>query len=613
MRKKERVRTKSPRQRSIWQAVRRLEPYTGGYLHRWVFGLICGIFASLVALLIPQVIQHLVNTIVDASDSDADHVRQLWIAVGVIGLLGIAEATLILSRRFLILPASTGIETRARVSLFHKLQHLPVRFHDVWPSGQLLSRSISDLALLRRWISFGTVMFIVSLITVIAGIGLMFAMSWVLGTIYVVGAIPIMIRSYSFRTKFRTLSRRAQDQAGDVATEVEESVHGIRVLKAFGRAPQKLQQFTHTAQRLRTTEVQRATEQGKFIGLIVALPEVVLGIGLATGLYLTATDQLSVGTLAAFFATAAVLAGPVESVAQLMGMALSAKTAIDRHLEVMDTENSITSGAVEAGPRRGALEFRGVEFHYPTEADSAPPRPLLGPINLTLNPGETMALVGVTGSGKSTLMQLVPRLYDVTGGAVLVDGTDVRDLDLNELRSRVSIAFEEPTLFSDTVENNVLLGTNETQHTQHTLDNALEVSHSDFVDHLPHGNQTHIGEEGLSLSGGQRQRLSLARAIAANPSVLLLDDPLSAVDVRTEEHVTAQLREALASTTTLIVAHRPSTVALADRVALLEGGRIVDVGAHTELLARSETYRHIISSPEDPLGTHRAADTEAGS
>ena len=249
-----------------------------------------------------------------------------------------------------------------------------------------------------------------------------------------------------------------------------------------------------------------------------------------------------------------------------------------------------------------------MRFRWPDADPGRGERDLLDGVDLELVPGETMALVGATGAGKSTLLQLVPRLLDVTAGSVCVDGVDVRRMPLEELRRRVSVAFEDATLFSATIRQNVLLGAPadvladglHSPAADALLDLALETAQAGFVADLADGVETEIGEEGLSLSGGQRQRIALARAIAARPDVLVLDDPLSALDVRTEETVTARLREVLDGTTTLIVAHRPSTVALADRVAVLADGRIEDVGTHPELLARSAVYRHIISSrPEE--------------
>lgn len=645
-------------------ALHGVAPYLEGVRGRWVGGLLAALAAGLVALAIPQVIRVLVNTVFAHSapgvTGPADPAAGVWWAALALGALGLAEAFFIWLRRFFILPPAADVENRARISIYRRLQRLPASFHDAWPSGQLLSRAQADLSLLRRWIAFGSVMLVVESVTIVVGLVLLFTMSWQLALLYLVAAVPIMIRSFRFRNDFRAASRLSQDQAGDLATTVEESVHGIRVLKAFGRGPDALEGFRGEAETLQGTEVHKAAVLAQFTGLVVALPEVVLGVALALGVYLVAVGDLTVGALAAYFATTAVLSRPVEGIGQLMGMTLAAKTGIDRHLEVMRTpvaiasptgtdaaEEQATSRAVASSeatsavvldglpPSSGRLAFRHARFAYPdTPADAAP---LLADVDLELVPGETMALVGVTGSGKSTLVQLVPRLQDVTGGAVEVDGLDVREYPLEELRRRVSIAFEDATLFSDTIRANVLLGAPaeaiadglDSPAAEALLETALDTAQAGFAKDLPEGVDSEIGEEGLSLSGGQRQRIALARAIAARPAILVLDDPLSALDVRTEEAVTARLRQVLAGTTTLIVAHRPSTVALADRVAVLEDGVIIDVGTHAELLARSAAYRDIITtgaqadrtlerladagdaaSHADAAGSHAAPTTE---
>ncbi|HCG15324.1 MAG TPA: ABC transporter [Micrococcus luteus] len=609
------TRATSPAASSLRDALGGIAPYLEGVRARWVLGLASATAAGLVALAIPQVIHLLVDTVftqtVLAGPSSPDSRADVWRAAGLLAVLGLAEAAFIGLRRDFILPPAAGVENRARIALFERLQRLPVAFHDAWPSGQLLSRAQGDLSLLRRWIAFGSVMLVVDVVTIAVGLVLLFLLSWQLALLYLAAAVPIMWASFGFRNDFRAASRLSQDQAGDLATSVEESVHGIRVLKAFGRGAHALDGFRGRARTLQGTEVHKASVLARFIALIVALPETVLGLGLALGLWLVATGELTVGALAAYFATAAVLAGPVESVGQLMGMTLSARTAIDRHVDVLATPVDIASPTGEAAvvpPATGALAFHGVRFRWPDADPERGERDLLDGVDLELVPGETMALVGATGAGKSTLLQLVPRLLDVTAGSVCVDGVDVRRMPLEELRRRVSVAFEDATLFSATIRQNVLLGAPadvladglHSPAADALLDLALETAQAGFVADLADGVETEIGEEGLSLSGGQRQRIALARAIAARPDVLVLDDPLSALDVRTEEAVTARLREVLDGTTTLIVAHRPSTVALADRVAVLADGRIEDVGTHPELLARSAVYRHIISSrPEE--------------
>ncbi|GAA1868911.1 ABC transporter ATP-binding protein [Paeniglutamicibacter psychrophenolicus] len=575
----------------------RLAPFVKPILPRLFFGFLCALAAGIVALTIPQVLAWLVNNVLHPEGKDSE----VWLAVGLVAGLGALEALLVFLRRQFVITPAARLETQMRVRFYEHLQQLPVAFHERWGSGQLLSRSMSDLSLLRRWLAFGALMLVVSTVTVITGLVLMFSSSWVLGAIYLAGAIPISIKAFYFRNTYRAASRLSQDQAGDLATAVEESVHGIRVIKAFGRGRHMYDGFNSRAKQLRDTEVVKARTLASFLLYVVAIPETTLGLGLVAGLWLTAQGELSVGALVAYFATATVLAGPVEGMGMLLGMTLTTKTALDRHFEVMDTPNTITSPQDPRTPAngRGELELRNVHFSFPDAAGTVVPT--LRGVDLRVRPGETMALVGMTGTGKSTLLALVPRLHEVTAGRVLIDGIDVRDWDLIQLRRAVAVAFEDTILFSSSIRENVLLGAPDLPEEQLAalLNEAIDTAQAGFARTLPEGLDTVIGEEGLSLSGGQRQRIALARAIAARPRVLVLDDPLSALDVRTEEAVTEKLRITLAGTTTLIVAHRPSTVALADRVALLKDGAIDDVGTHSELLARNEHYRFVIASLED--------------
>lgn len=594
------------KQTSFFRSVSRLYPHVKPVLPRLFMGLLCALLASVVALTIPQVLRVLVNdSLRPGATTDA-----VWSSAGIILLLGIAEAVLVALRRTFVINPATTVETRMRVSLYSHLQDLPVSFHDRWGSGQLLSRAMTDLNFLRRWMAFGAIMLVVTTLTVVIGVAVMFTMSWQLALIFLAAAAPIMVYGFRFRTRFSKVARRSQDQAGDLATTVEESVHGIRVLKAFGRSREALENFNGQAEELRRTEIAKARHQATFSMVVTLLPELALGAGLVVGILLVSSGQLSIGALVAFFATAAVIAAPVEFSGMLLAMALTAKSALDRHFEVMDAENTITSPAHPTLPAelRGALRFNDVTFAF----DDAPDQPVLKGVNLDIRPGETMALVGITGSGKSALLQLVPRLYDVTEGSITIDGVDLRDFSVEELRSVVGVAFEDTTLFSSSVRDNVLLGARTGRETTDggpdaVLAEALDTAQAQFAYSLPDGLDTLIGDEGLSLSGGQRQRIALARAIAAKPRVLVLDDPLSALDVNTEERVESRLRRVLAGTTTLIVAHRPSTVALADRVALLEEGRIAAVGTHAELLAANPHYRYVIAS----LATEpRDLDTE---
>jgi ATP-binding cassette subfamily B protein len=559
---------------------------------RIYLGMISALIAAVVALLIPQVLRELVDGPLQKGDAS-----QIWWPVCAVLGLGVLEAVMIWFRRWFVLQPGTRVEADMRNSLYAQLQDLPVAFHDRWASGQLLSRAVSDLNLVRRWISFGIVLLVVNTITILIGFIFLVSIDWLLGLIFVVCSIPLWIYGYLFEQKYSVVARRSQDQAGDLATAVEESVHGIRVLKAFGRGPHALKNFASQAEDLRGTEIEKAKAIAGIWLWLLLVPDVTFGLCLFAGVWLAGAGQISVGQLVAFFATATVLRFPVESIGFLLSMTFDTRTAADRFFEVMDAQNTIVD---PEHPKtipypQGRLAFRNVHFRYSDSPGQYPD--LLDGVDLELEPGETMAVVGLTGSGKSTLTALTTRLYDVTGGAIVLDGVDIRDLARLDLRQHVAMAFEDATLFSASVRENVMLGRPDGSDAD--LAEALDIAQAGFVYDLPSGVDTMVGEEGLSLSGGQRQRLALARAVAARPEVLVLDDPLSALDVDTEALVEAALRRVLASTTALIVAHRPSTVMLADRVALLEGGRITAVGRHSDLLETSNHYRFVISSLED--------------
>ncbi|MFB8145664.1 ABC transporter ATP-binding protein [Microbacterium sp. NPDC056003] len=579
------------------QALARLLPFAKPVLPRLALGAASALLASLLALSIPLVLE----AIVGGPIASGDFTQIIWGSAAILAL-GLAEALMVWLRRWFVLGPATKVEYQIRQTFYSRLQRLPVSFHDKWQSGQLLSRMMQDISMLRRWMAFGIVLLVVNVLTILVGTVLLFRWHWLLGTVFLLVSAPLWYAGYRFEKTYGTLARQSQDQAGDLATSVEESVHGIRVLKAFGRGKHALQKFTRQAETLRETELSKARAIGWIWFWLVLLPDIAFALCLGAGIYLTSVGQLQTAELIAFFAMATVLRWPMESIGFLFSFTLDARTATDRIFEVFDEENAIVDPETPStiDRPRGALVFEGAHFRYQDAA--ARERDLLDGIDLALRPGETMALVGLTGSGKTTLTTLPARLYDVTQGRVTLDGVDVRDLTLDELRRHVGMAFEDATLFSQSVRDNVLLGREDlapgSPEAEAIMREALQVAQAGFVDDLPDGVDTIIGEEGLSLSGGQRQRLALARAVAARPAVLVLDDPLSALDVDTEALVEDALRDVLHETTALVVAHRPSTVMLADRVALLEAGRITAVGTHSELLRESEHYRHVISSLE---------------
>ncbi|MGH3770164.1 MAG: ABC transporter ATP-binding protein, partial [Pseudonocardiaceae bacterium] len=521
-----------------------------------------------------------------------DRAALVPLSLGVLAL-GVLEAGLIYLRRVLVARPTTNIEKRMRADLYHHLQHLPVAFHDRWPSGQLLSRAVSDLTTIRRFLAFSGIFLVANMLTVLVGLIILLGIAPALGVLTAIMAVPMVLLCRRYERRYELTARLAQDQVGDLATTVEESTLGIRVLKSFGHGPRATRKFLAQARELRRIELSKVRLLATMWMLIIALPELTLAATLAIGGYAVATGSLSLGTVVGAVTILTYLRWPLDSLGWLLADTGNAAAASTRYWEVRDAVTTVAdplAPRAPAQPVRGALRLEGVRFQYPGATTE-----VLRGVDLDVRPGETVALVGATGSGKTTLTALIPRLADVTGGRVLLDGVDVRELALAELRTIVASAFEDPVLFSASVRENVALGTPEAGDDE--VRRALRVARAEeFVDALPWGLDTRIGEQGLTLSGGQRQRLALARAVLGDPAVLVLDDPLSALDVHTEAEVEAALRRVLRGVTALVVAHRPSTVRLADRVALLADGRIAAVGTHAELLAEVPGYRQLLST-----------------
>ncbi|MFE5369614.1 ABC transporter ATP-binding protein [Streptomyces mirabilis] len=605
---------------STVRSLLRLWPYVRPVRTRLFSAAFVAVLASCTGLVFPLVLKWMVDGPVAEHDAAG-----IWLGALYLLLLGIAEAVLFGLRRWLVARPLSGVEADMRADLYRHLQRLPVAFHDRWASGQLLSRGTTDLMLVRQFLAFPLTFLLVNSVTILVGVMIMLAQEWTLGLVLLAPAVPLMVVCWLFERHYSLVARRAQDQVGDLTTVVEESVLGIRIIKGFGRHRSQALAFRELSRTLRGTELAKARLLAAILTVIVTLPELAIGAALVLGTVQVADGHLSAGTLVAFLSTALALRWPVESIGFLLAMSQEAATATERYFEVMDEQPESTgtsavsagtsaiaagtsaisdgssavsagSSAVSAGKGEGGLRFHGVQFRYPDAPADAPP--VLDRIDLHIRPGESMALVGATGTGKTTLTALVPRLHEVTAGRITLDGEDITAMPREELRARVAVAFEEPTLFSAGVGENVLMGAPDTAG-EADLDRALAVAQADFAHALPQGTRTQVGEQGLSLSGGQRQRLALARAVVGRPGFLVLDDPLSALDVHTEAAVEAALRRVLAETTALIVAHRPSTVLLADRVALLSGGRITAVGTHHELLRSNAEYAHLMSGDEE--------------
>lgn len=640
------------------RAPRTLAAYARPIRVRWGVGLLVAFGAGALEISIPQALQIIVDHLSQSTTESA-----IWIAGGLVLLLGIAHASFMYWRRWLIVDPTSTIELSMRMNFFDRLLSAPLSLLDRWPSGQLLTRSMSDLSTIRRWLSFGIVQMLTVAVMFLVGGFFMLRSSPSLALVFVV-TVPILVLSLvNFTRKYYRASHEIQQMTGDLSTRIEESVRGIRVIKALGRAPEQIQEYSESVDALQVREYGRsmlvarvALYQGLIVGVSTA-------VALAVGASQVAAGTLSLGAMTAYFAVQTTVLSHVTRSTALMSAYLSYKVALERHNEVMDepgfevvplvrgsaamsgpehpqgaSDSSTVAGVSAEGgsgketmqyPSGGAVSvtFDHVQFSYdaaeaPAPAGvagagsevKAPEVSVLKDVNFKVFPGEILALVGATGSGKSTVLSLVPRFYEPTSGSLRFGTRDAADMSIEEVRAQTAFVFEEAVLFSGTVRENVLMGVAEqyergtededypaAEELEATLQTALQLAACDFVAELPQGLDTVIGEEGMSLSGGQRQRLSLARALAKRPSVLLLDDPFSALDVNTEERIITGLREGLdglGGATTLLTAHRPSTVALADRVLLMVDGAVVAEGTHAELTDSSDQYRLLMTMEE---------------
>ncbi len=619
------------------------------YMRPYYLILALMITAAILAVTAETMIPLITKSVIDGAIAHGSRGKLLPLGLAAMAL-GALQAGLNFYRRWSLAGAVNGMEKTIRDDLYHHLQQLEPAFHDYWQSGQLLSRATNDLSTIRRFAGFGTVFFITSTWTFLLIVALLIDMNWWLGLLTGCLFAPVGVLCLRFEKKYRVLSRQYQDQTGDLATYVEEAAAGIRVLKSLGRRDEAAARHLGLARLVYRSQVGKARLRGTFWAGLDLAPNAAIGFLLLFGALAVSWHQLTLGGLVAFVTLTLLLIWPIEAMGFIIATGQEAATAAQRIYEIFDTLPTITDPDVPEDPqpsitaararkagagqaraegargqdargqddsiesrpaapaqpdrptrrrarpapataRTGHLRFDAVTFSYPQASE-----PVLRGVTLHLAPGETVALVGATGSGKSTLLQLVPRLADATSGLITLDGADIRDLPLPELRARVGCAFEDPTLFSASVRENVSFGVQDA--TEADVLAALEAAQAEFVADLPWGLDTRIGEQGMALSGGQRQRVALARAILARPEVLLLDDPLSALDVHTEAKVTAALADVMADSTALVVAHRPSTVLLADRVALLAGGVIAAIGTHHELLASQERYRNLMSADD---------------
>ena len=559
----------------------------------WVYSLVMvlTLIANAISLATPMLTGH----IIDGPIAHRDPAGLWWPAAAILAV-GIAEASALWARRRMVAGVVSEWEVTWRGRLFSRLLYLRVGRHDAWDSGQLLSRATQDMSQLRRFFAFGGPFMLVTPVTIVIGTVMLWLIHPLFGLTVIGMAIPLTGAIALLEGRYRRTSRASQDTMGEITTNVEESILGIRILRSFGRSSWASQRFSELSHRLAGCEVHLAKLDSWMWATMLMLPAAAQVVMLGLGAWGVLEGWVTIGQVVAALTITWILRMPIEMLGFLLADFLISITAAQRYWEVLDEEIGIedpTGGIDDAAAvpsAEGRLEFADVGFTF-DDGES----PLLHDVNLTVEPGETLALVGPTGSGKSTVVSLIPRLHDVTSGAITIDGRDIRAIPLNSLRGLVSFAFEDPILFSDTIRANVEMGAPGAGDDE--IEQALRIAAAwDFVQDLPEGLETQVGEQGLSLSGGQRQRVALARAIIGKPRVLVMDDPLSAVDVDTEDRVQRALAEVLPDSTTIVVAHRPSTALLADRVAVLDGGTVVETGTHRELTAHSTTYRNLMGA-----------------
>jgi ABC-type multidrug transport system fused ATPase/permease subunit len=513
---------------------------------------------------------------------------KLWLYVWVIVGLGALRAALMAGRRLISGRQALAVEMDMRQGLYRHLVRLSFGFYDRHQTGQLMSRATVDLQGVRFFLGYGLIFFFQNVLTVLSVTVVLFFFQWKLALIALAITPVLVVLAYRYSHVAHPTLRDVQQKLADVATVAEENIVGVHVVKSFAQEPREQQKFADRSEAVFQQTLRANRQRALYVPFISWVPLLAQAAVLLVGARMVARGQLSVGGFIAFNLYLGMLIMPLRSLGMWVGQAQRATASGERIFQVMDEPEEIADrpGALELPGGGGDLRFEGVGFEY---MDG---RPVLQNIDLEVEAGTTIALIGHTGSGKTTLTSLVPRFYDVTSGRVTLDGVDVRDVKLNSLRQAIGVISQDPFLFSATVRENIMFGAPDLDDAEVERIARLAQAH-EFVERLPNGYETVIGERGITLSGGQRQRLAIARALAVDPRVLILDDATASVDASTEARIRVGLREAMRNRTTLIIAHRLSTIALADEIVVLDDGRIAARGTHEELLVTSPVYRDI--------------------
>lgn len=558
-----------------------------GFLRPYKWSLIVSILLAIGSQAAAVVIAFLTGDGLQEAATSGSREEIWWIALGIL-VAGLVRALLMMGRRLISGRQALAVEFDMRNGLYAKLQRLSFGFYDRHQTGQLMSRATVDLQAVRFFLGYGLIFFFQHITTVVGVTAVMYVANWRLALAATAITPLIVIVAYRYSTVSHPILRDVQQKMADVATVAEEGIVGVHVVKSFAQEGSEGRKFAGRSEAVFEQSVTANRQRALYVPLLSFLPLVAQAIVLLVGGRMVVNGDLTLGSFIFFNVLVVMLVQPLRMLGMWIGQSQRATASGERIFEVMDEPEEVTDlpDAVELPAGEGRVRFEHVSFGYNLE------RPVLRDVDLELEPGRTVALIGHTGSGKTTLATLVPRFYDTAAGRVTVDGLDVREAKLVSLRRQIGIVAQDPFLFSDTVRENIAFG--RPHASQEQIEEAARLAQAhDFVVALPEGYDTVIGERGITLSGGQRQRIAIARALLLDPRILILDDATASVDATTEAKIRLGLRQAMKNRTTIIIAHRLSTLALADELVVLDRGRIVARGTHEDLIQRSPVYREI--------------------
>jgi ABC-type multidrug transport system fused ATPase/permease subunit len=572
-------RERHPNLHTFGRLVGFLRPY------RWslVFSIVLAVGSQAASIGLIRITQSVIDAAVRPRDE-----RMLWILVTVIAVVGLVKALLMVGRRFISGRQALGVEFDMRNALYAHLLRLSFGFYDRNQTGQLMSRATVDLQSVRFFLGYGLIFFFQHVLTIVGVTAIMLWTNWALALVALAITPAIVALAYRYSKVSHPVLRDVQQKMADVATVAEENIVGVHVVKSFAQEPQERKKFERRSDAVFEQSVLANRQRSIYVPVLSFVPLLAQAAVLLVGGWMVVHGHLSIGEFFAFNLYVTMLIMPLRMLGMWIGQSQRATASGERIFQILDEPEEIAEkpGAAALPPGPGRIDFERVSFGYDPE------RLVLDGIDLAIEPDQNVAIIGHTGSGKTTLTALVPRFYDATAGRVLVDGVDVRDVTLGSLRSQIAIISQDPFLFSTTVRENIAFGAPGATDEEVEAAARLAQAH-DFVVELPNGYETVVGERGITLSGGQRQRIAIARAIVMNPRILVLDDATASVDATTEARIRLGLREAMKGRTTLIVAHRLSTISLADEIVVLDHGSIAARGTQAELAESSAVYREI--------------------